>query len=258
MRSPERRPTVSDIRIYRVSGVCALASIAVFFIEFPFYLGRGAFPSPAESYRLVEFTARNTRNIMSCVLLDLLILGLLSIFLAGFRHLVLRADPRQEWLATGFFGIGLVYVTLTLVADCLQAGTAVDALTFPSDGVAQRAMLESMYLMYGSVALFLMGLFIALGSWMACASRALPAWTGPVGYGCAAACFAFVPSMFIRHPDPNGFYNPAGWGPTAVAAGLPLAVWMVLSGVLMLRLRVPEEGAAGTPAETEERIAIST
>lgn len=248
---------MSDTRIYRISGICSLAAIAVFFLEFPFYLVRGAFPAAYEPSRLIEFTVRNAANIMSCVLLDFIILTLLVIFLAGFRHLICRADPRREWLATAFFGIGLVYVTLTLVADSLQAATVVDALSPLPDGALIRGMLESLYLMYGAVALFLMGAFIAMGSRLAQASRALPAWFAQVGYGCSLACFAFVPSMYARHPDPNGFYNPAGWGPTALAAGLPLATWMVMAGVLMLRTR--DSGglvAAGTREQTEKMAAM--
>ncbi len=249
---------MSDTRVYRIGGICSLAAIGVFCIEFPFYVVRGPFPSTAQSGRLIAFTTRNASNIMSCVLLDLIILTLLLVFLAGFRHLICRADPRQEWLATAFFGIGLVYVALTLVADSLQAATVVDAMSAPADGAAMRAMIESMYLMYGAVALFLMGAFIGLGSWLATASHALPAWFAPWGYACSLACFAFVPSMFAGHPDPNGFYNPAGWGPTSVAAGLPLAAWMVMAGIMMLRTRDAGVAIVAGLRQPSEKIAAMT
>jgi hypothetical protein len=35
------------------------------------------------------------------------------------------------------------------------------------------------------------------------------------------------------------FYNPAGWGPEAIASGFPLAVWMITVSVLMIRVRKP-------------------
>jgi hypothetical protein len=124
---------MNNLKIYRWAGVCALAAIAVFFIEFPFYLIRGAVPGITESSKLVAFTARNGTNIMTCVFLDLVILTLVMIFAAGLRHLIRQADPQQEWLGTLLFGFGLVYVTITLVADSLQAATVVDALTVPAD-----------------------------------------------------------------------------------------------------------------------------
>jgi len=226
---------MNDRRIYRLAGICSLATIAVFFIEFPLYLVRGAFPSITESSRLAEFAARNATNIMTCLLLDLFILTLFMVFAAGLRHLIRRADAQLEWLATLFFGVALVYVTLTLIADLLQAATVVDALTVPANPIIIRAMMESMYLMYGSVALFLMAVMMAIAGFSTIAGNALPKWSGWAGYVSALACLAFVPSMFVGHPDPTAFYNPAGWGPLAFAAGFPLAAWMIVVGFLMIR-----------------------
>ena len=95
--------------------------------------------------------------------------------------------------------------------------------------------MESLFLMYGSVALFLMALFMAVASYATVAGNALPKWSGWVGYGCALACLAFVPSMYVRHIDMLGFYNPAGLGPDAFASSFPLAIWMITVGILMIR-----------------------
>lgn len=226
---------MDDRKIYWWSGVCALTTIALFFLEFPFYLVRGPFPGMIEYYR-PDLALRNATNIMTCVFLDLFILGLFMVFSAGLRHLIRQSDPRYEWLGELFFGVGLVYTTLTFVADSLQGATVVDALTGSGgDRIVIRAMMESAYLMYGSVALFLMALFMAVASYATVASHALPKWSGWVGYSCALACLAFVPAMFVGHPDLMAFYNPAGWGPEAIANGFPLAVWMIAVGILMIR-----------------------
>jgi hypothetical protein len=231
---------MTDQKIYRIAGISALATMAVFFIEFPFYLVRGAFPTMAEACKLPDFAARNATNIMTCVLLDLVILSLFMVFAAGFRHLIRQAGSGQEWLGALFFGVGLVYTTLTLVADSLQAATVVDALTVPADPTIIRALMESMYLMYGSVALWLMALLMGIAGYATLASAklpnpVLPGWSGWVACACAIACLAFVPSMFCGHPDPTGFYNPAGWGPLGVASGFPLAAWMIVAGIFMIR-----------------------
>lgn len=224
-----------DQKIYRIAGVCSLASIATFFIEFPFYLVRSSFPTMTEASKLPDFAVRNAINIMSCVFLDFLILSLFLVFAAGLRHLFREADPQREWLGTLFFGIGLVYVTLTLIADSLQATMVVDALTPPADPTIVRAVLECTYLMYGAVALWLMAFFMAIAGYVTLATGALPKWSGWVAYACALACLAFVPSMFVHHVSIFDFYNPAGWGATAVASGFPLAAWMIVFGILMLR-----------------------
>jgi hypothetical protein len=228
---------MSDVKIARWTGACGLAGIAFFLIEFPFYFFRGPFPTMAEAWKLTEYTARNDLNIMTCVLLDLIILGCLMVFTAGLRRVICRADARQEWLGTLFFGVGLVYTTLTLVADGLQAATVVDALTVPADATVIRTMLESMYLMYGSIALFLMALMMAVAGYAGAASGAMPAWTARVSYVCAGVCLFFVPSMLAGAPDFNGFYNPVGWGPIVIAASFPLAVWVIVTAIVLVRKR---------------------
>jgi hypothetical protein len=228
---------MDDQKICRWTGACGLAAIALFLIEFPFYLVRNGFPGVTDPVKITDFTAAYGTNVMICVFLDLIILTLIMIFLAGFRHLIRQADVHHEWLGTLVFGVGLVYVTLTFVADSLQAATVIDAHTIPGSGVIIRAMLESTFLMYGSVALFLMAVLMALAGYVGAASRALPRWSAWIGYLSALGCLAFVPSMFVGSPDLMHFYNPAGWGPEAIASGFPLAAWMITIGILMVRMR---------------------
>jgi len=228
---------MSDRTISRCAGIFGLATIAVFLVEFPFYLVRGQFPTMAEPARLADYAARNSANIMTCLLLDLVILGCFMVFTAGLRHVIRQADPKEEWLGTLFFGVGLVYVTVTFVADSLQAATVIDALSRPADPTVIRAMMESMYLMYGSVALFLMGVLMGVAGYAGVASRALPGWSGWTANACAAACLGFVPTVYAGEPDPTGFYNPSGYGPLAIAAGLPLTIWMAVTSILLIRKR---------------------
>ena len=90
---------MNDSKIYRWTGASALAAIAIFFIEFPFYFVRVVpFSSMADSAKFPEYARRNGTNIMTCVLLDLFILSLIMIFSAGLRHLIRQVNPQQEWL----------------------------------------------------------------------------------------------------------------------------------------------------------------
>ena len=111
---------MTDQRIYRITGISALACIATFFIEFPFYLVRTHVRGLSESSKFPDYAARNATNVMSCIFLDLIILSLIMVFLAGVRHLIRQANLQHEWLASLFFGVGLVYVTLTFGADSFQ------------------------------------------------------------------------------------------------------------------------------------------
>ena len=243
---------MNDQRIYRIAGVCGLAAIGCCFVEYPFYIARSGAFSLTDPAALIDITARNATNSMCCVFMDFVIISLILAFAAGFRHLILKADPRQEWLATLFYGLVLVYLVLTLVSDCLQAAADVDALTPPANATIIRGLWESTFLMYGAAALWLMGLFMAIAAYLTFATRALPDWSGWVACACALGCFAFVPSMFVHHVDLYSFYNPAGWGATALASGLPIAVWMVVTGILMLRKRAGGEIAVGLEGNARE------
>jgi len=79
--------------------------------------------------KIVDFTATYGTNVMTCVFFDFIIPTLVMIFLAGFCHLIRQANEQHEWLGTLVFGVGLVYVTLTFIADSMQAATVVDART---------------------------------------------------------------------------------------------------------------------------------
>jgi hypothetical protein len=228
---------MNDLKIYRWAGFSGFAAIALFFVEFPIYFLRGAFPSLADPLKLTNFIARNTTNVLTVVLLDMVIYCFFLVFLAGFRHLIRQTGPEHEWVATLVFGIGLVYTTLTLVADSLEGTTALDALAARADPSAIRALTEAQFLLFGSVALILMALLMTAASYAILASRALSRWSGWVGYVGAVVCLAFVPSMFCGAPDLTGFYNPAGWGPTGVAAGFPLAVWTIVVCISMIGKR---------------------
>jgi hypothetical protein len=228
---------MNDLKIYRWAGICGLAAIVLFLLEFPTYFLRGPVPPMADTIRLSDFIAKNTGNVLTVVLLDMLIYCGFLIFLAGFRHLIRQARPEDEWLGTLVFGVGLVYTTLTLVADSLEGASALDAMAGKADPSAIRALTEGQFLMFGSVALILIALLLGSSGYAIMASGVLPKWSGWVGYAGAVLCLAFIPSMFTGVPDPDDFYNPAGWGPTGVAAGFPLAIWMVVVSILMIRKR---------------------
>lgn len=243
-QNPGKQATVimSDLKTYRWTGACGLAAIALFFVEFPLYFLRGPMPTFEGATKLGAYATRNATNMLAVILLDMVIYCLVLIFLAGFRHVLRQARPECEWLGTLVFGVGLVYTTLTLVADSLEGTVALDALSSNPDPSAIRVLMESQYLMFGSVGLILIALLLASASYATMVSGALPRWSAWLGYAGAALCLVFVPSMFAGAPDLTAFYNPAGWGTTGVIAGFPLAIWTIAVGIGMIRKREPVVG----------------
>jgi hypothetical protein len=227
---------MNDTRVYHWTGGCGLFAMGLFLVEFPLYFLRGPMPSLTAT-NLGAYSARNATNMLMVVFLDMLIYFLFLTFLAGFRHLVRQARPECEWVGTLVFGTGVAYSTLTLVADSLEGTIALDAISSSPDPSAIRVLMESQYLMFGSVGLMLIALLLASASYASMASKALPNWTSWLGYAGTVLCLLFVPSMFAGAPDLTAFYNPAGWGTTGVIAGFPLAIWVIAVAVLMVRKR---------------------
>jgi hypothetical protein len=230
---------MTDQKIYRIAGISGLASIFTCFIEFPFYFVRTNVPGLSESSKYPDYAARNATNIMSCVFLDLIILALLMVFFAGIRHLIRKGNPQHEWLASLFFGVGLVFVTITFVSDSFQGTIVIDAFDPPANGAIMRALTESMLLLYGSIALWLLAFFMVILSYVTQQSSILPRWSAWVGYACALIELAYVPTMFVHHVDFFGWYNPACLGAEAFANSIPLFVWTIVIGILMIRKREP-------------------
>ena len=72
--------------------------------------------------------------------MDLGIYASMMVFAVGFRELVKQARASAEWLGTLTFGAAIVWLSVTLVADGLEAGAALDAVSGAADPSAVRAL----------------------------------------------------------------------------------------------------------------------
>jgi hypothetical protein len=137
----------------------------------------------------------------------------------------------------------VVWVAVTLVADGLEGGAVLDALSGKADSSAVRALIEGTLLIYnGSTAFVLTGMFLAAAGYATFATGVLPGWTGAVAYVGAALCVACVPAMYGGAVDSSRFYNAGGWGP-AIIANFPSAAWFLAAGISLIRER--EAAACG-------------
>jgi hypothetical protein len=171
------------------------------------------------------------------MLLDMCIYARFMIFLAGFRHLIRKARPEYEWAATLVFGAGLIWMAVTLVADSLEGGAALDTLGGKADPTAVRALVEGALLIYnGPIAFVTTGLFLGGAGYAGWATGALPRWTAWLAYVGAALCAASMPAIYGGTLDSTRFYNAAGWGPIIVGSFPPI-LWILIAGILMIRKR---------------------
>jgi hypothetical protein len=134
------------------------------------------------------------------------------VFAAGFRDLIRRARPDYEWVGALVFGAWVVWIGVSLVANGLEGGSALDALRGDADPSAVRALTMGTLLIYnGAIAFAMTALFLGAAGYATFATGVLPRWTGWLAYLGIALCVASVPALFGGPVDSSGFYN-AGAG----------------------------------------------
>ena len=123
---------MTETRVARVTGIGALACVALSWLQFPLWV----IGEPPSMYDGAGF-ARHLFDIRTMALLRILMdqgiyVGMM-VFAAGFRHLVRHARPESEWLGTLTFGAAAVWLAVTLVADGLMGGAVLDTLRGDAD-----------------------------------------------------------------------------------------------------------------------------
>ena len=226
---------MKDMKINRWAGAFGLAACGLTIIEFPLWMLGGMPPSFSDITAFSDYVTKANIFYLHRTLLDLFILMFLMLFMAGFRQVILQKGHDQEWLATLFFGIGVVYIALTLVSDSITGAVGLDTIGGNPSPIAIRALTESTILMYGSVGLFLIGAMLLLAGYLTLTTCGLPRWTGWVAIIAAMLNFAFVPSMYFG-TNPQGFYTSSGWGPS-VGATFPFLIWILVTSIVMIRNR---------------------
>jgi len=226
---------MNDSKVFRLAGAFGLAAGVLTVIEFPLWMLGGMPPSFSNIQAFSAYVSSTSVFYLHRTVLDMFIFVFLMVFMAGFRQVIIQKAREAEWLATLFFGIGMVYSALTLVSDSITGGVGLDTVGGNPNPTAIRTLTESTILMYGSVGLILIGSMLVLAGYLTFTSAALPKWTGWVAIVAAMLNFAFVPSMYFGN-NPQGFYTASGWG-SAVGATFPFLLWVLVTSVAMIRKR---------------------
>ena len=209
---------MNDRKVFRWTGAFGVVIFVLVLMEFPLW-GVGSPPHINDAVANSQYIAKFKDVVLTRVLLDMCIVVSFVIFSAGFRHLIRMARPEYEWAATLAFGAGLLWMAVTLVADSLMGGAALDTLGGKADPTAIRALVEGALLMLnGPMAFVTTGLFLGAAGYATWATGALPRWTAWLAYVGAALCAASVPAMYGGALDQTRFYNAMGWGPIIVGA----------------------------------------
>ena len=188
---------------------------------------------------LARDVARIHNIVFARILLDMGVYVSAMVFAATFSHLIKRARPEYGWLASLVFGAMAVWIGVTLVANGLEGGAALDTLRGDADSSAVRALMEGTLLIYnGSIAFVITALFLGAAGCASFVTGILPRWTAWIALLGAVLCVLCIPALYGGAVDYAGFYNAGGWGPVIIA-NFPSAVWFVVASISMIRIRKP-------------------
>jgi hypothetical protein len=102
---------MTEVRLRRYTGMFGLVATLISLIQLPLYfMYEGAPPQWNVLMRIVVSIVGST---------------ILIIFLAGFRLVMRQANSELEWAATTALASGLMWLTFSMVAQSMEAGTAI-------------------------------------------------------------------------------------------------------------------------------------
>ncbi len=206
-----------ETSLRRWTGTAGIATFALVVATVPLYF---VYSGPPPAWNVL---ARSLVAMFSLVAL----LG----FVVGLQALARRARPEDEPLATLLGALGIVLVTVDLVATALEAGTVLGR-TEPFDPTLVGSGAEGALVIYGPVGRILTAAFLAAAGAVILRARLLPAGVGRAAFALGAVQLAFV-ATFFSDTDPTRFFSINGWH-LPVVGGL-LGLWILAASVALLR-----------------------
>jgi len=171
-------------------------------------------------------------NVLTRILLSIIGASILIVFLAGFRLVIRAGSPNLEWAATIVLVSGLMWLTFSLVAQSMEAGTVIVSKV-PIDPTIAGVLAPGQFLLFGSIGRAMTTLFLSASGLAVLRGRLMPAWLGRLAWIIALINLAFVPAMFFG-PDAAQFYSAVGWGTTATAPSL-VVCWILIGSIILIR-----------------------
>jgi len=206
-----------------------VAAGVLLLVATPLYLVIGAPPSLGNETQFAAYVTRSNTIAIVTKLVGFIV------FAAGLRHLIRQVRPDYEWLAALVFGGALVQVASVLMFDALAGGAALDTFTGPDPGVV-RALTKA------SLASQVLEFILTAVSYAILATRALPRWTGWLGFGIAVLNLLAVPAIFggsdFMEAVVAGVTSSAGWyAYINDIRGIAIICWLLIAGISMMRVK---------------------
>jgi len=170
---------MSNPRMRLVTGTFALASVALWLPIFPLYMAGDPSVSLYDGAGIANDFFRIRNFVFTRILLGLALYVTLLVFAVGLRELIRRANADYEWIGTLILAAMVVWLSVTLVANGLEGGIALDTLNNNADPSVARSLTMGYLLIYnGSIAFVMTAVFLAAAGYATLATGFLPRWTG--------------------------------------------------------------------------------
>ena len=138
-------------------------------------------------------------------------------------------------IGTLVFGVGLVVIAIELVADGLEAGSALDTWV-KADPTVVRGLMEGSFPLFGAIGLILSALLLASAGYAGMATGVLHGWTSWFAFVAAALNLAAAPSI-LGGMAITGFYTASGYAPFIGQAAM--LIWFLVASISMIVKRQP-------------------
>ena len=113
-------------------------------------------------------------NVLTRILVSIIGSSILIVFLTGFRLVICEASPRMEWASTVVLVSGLMWLTFSLVAQSMEAGTAITS-KIPIDPTIQGPLAPGQFLLFGSIGRAMTTLFLGASALAILRGHLMPA-----------------------------------------------------------------------------------
>lgn len=172
-------------------------------------------------------------NVLTRALVTLIMCALMIVFFAILSHLIRRADPEHEWVASILYSAAMIFVGIVLISTALETGVVFGHPDGTLDPTTDGPLADALILMHGSIKRLLTFLIMITAGYAILRTQILPRWVAWSAYFVALCNLAFVPSLFFGR-DVTEFYSAIGWGNSALVGSL-IAHWMLVAGIAALR-----------------------
>ncbi len=228
----------------KVAGIGAIAGIVLLFAANAIV---GSTPTAADpASKVARFLADGRTKVLTSAILFAIGYVALLTFSVGLRGWLRRGGDASA-LPTLVFGAGVW--TITVGSFAVMAVASAAYLAPALDPGTARTSFEMSNVGFA----FIGAPFVALlgaASFSSLKTRALPAWIGWVGLLGAALNLAKLVTVFPR----SGFLAPGGG--SSIVAVIPIWVWSIATGVVLIRGTKNASAVAASPTRTNPMAAM--